>query len=172
MHSRSTPLYQIKKTPNARGFSLIEVVVVASIFSFFMVALVTYYKKVLDVSQDTTRHIQSGFLIEEGMDVIKLLRDESWALRVAPLSTTTAYYLYWNGTVWGATTTVQKIENVFTRSVLITDVFRDVNDTIASTGTHDPGTKKIHIDVSWPRKGGNASTTDSAETYITNLFSN
>ena len=155
-----------------RGFTLIEVVVVASIFSVFMVALVSYYKKVLDVSQDTTRHIQSGFLIEEGMEAAKLMRDESWTSQVATLSTTTTYFLLWNGTKWTATTTEQKIENIFTRTMLVTDVFRDVNDTIASAGTHDPGTKKIRIEVSWPRKGGNATTTDAAETYIANLFTN
>ena len=155
-----------------RGFTLIEIVVVATIFSVFMVALVSYYKKVLDVSQDTTRHIQSGFLIEEGIEAAKLLRDESWSARVATLSTTTTYYLLWSGSTWTATTTEQKIENIFTRTVRITDVFRDVNDDIASAGTHDPGTKKVRIEVSWPRKGGNATTTDSAETYITNLFTN
>lgn len=160
------------KEISRRGFSLVEVVIVASIFSVFMVSLVSYYKKVLDVSQDTTRHIQSGFLLEEGIEVVKMLRDESWSNKVATLSTTTTYYFLWSGSVWSATTTEQKIENVFTRSMLITDVFRDVNDTIASVGTHDPGTKKIHIDVSWPRKGGGATTTESAETYVTNLFNN
>ncbi len=166
-------MFANKSTMSTRkGFTLIEIVLVASILSVFMVSLFGYYQKILEVSKETTRYIHSGFLLEEGVEAMKLLRDASWSLRIAPLSTTTTYYLYWTGGTWSATTTPATIENLFTRTVLITDVRRDASDNIVTTGTYDSGTKKIRVNVSWPKKGAGASTSESVETYITNLFNN
>ena len=92
-----------ENTSAMKGFTLVEVVLVASIFSMFVVSLFGYYQKVLEVSKETTRYIHSGFLLEEGVEAMKLLRDESWSSRIAPLSTTTTYYLYWTGSMWSAT---------------------------------------------------------------------
>jgi Tfp pilus assembly protein PilV len=154
------------------GFTLIEIILATSIITTFLVSISMYYKKILDVSHDTTRHIQSGFLLEEGVEVVKLLRDTSWSTRIATLSTTTTYYLYWNNGTWTSTTTKQVVENVFTRSFTVADVTRDVSDNIASSGTYDPSSKKVMFAVTWPRKGSRATTTESAETYIMNLFNN
>ena len=155
----------------SKGFSLIEIVLGVSMITTVLLSVMLYYKKVLDVSETTTRHIQSGFLIEEGFESIKLLRDTSWSTKIAPLSTSTSYYLYWSGTAWTATTTPQNIENVFTRTFRLSDVKRDGSDNIAVAGTLDAGTKKVDVYVSWQKRGG-AMATDTAETYITNLFSN
>ena len=155
-----------------KGFTLVEVVLVASIFSMFVVSLFGYYQKVLEVSKETTRYIHSGFLLEEGVEAMKLLRDESWSSRIAPLSTTTTYYLYWTGSMWSATTTLATIENTFTRTVTVTDVKRDASDNIATVGTYDGGTKKVRVSVSWIKKGKTIPTTELIETYITNLFNN
>jgi hypothetical protein len=154
------------------GFTLIEIILATSIITTFLVSISMYYKKILDVSHDTTRHIQSGFLLEEGVEVVKLLRDTSWSTKIATLSTTTTYYLYWSSGTWTSTTTKQVVENVFTRSFTVADVTRDVSDNIASSGTFDPASKKVMFTVTWPRKGSRATTTESAETYIMNLFNN
>ncbi len=155
-----------------RGFTLIEIVVAASMITASVFSIALYYKKVLDVSEDTTRHIQSGFLLEEGLEATKMLRDQSWSTKVATLSTTTTHYFYWTGTLWDATTTTQQVENTFTRSFTIIDVRRDAADNIAALGTYDPGTKKVTVNVSWAVKGGRLTATDTAETYITNLLNN
>ncbi len=154
------------------GFTLIEIVLAAGMISVFFVGIAGYYKKLLDVSEDTTRHIQSGFLTEEGLEAIKMLRDAGWTPYIDALSTSTTYYLYWNGTRWEATTTRQIIENYFTRSFRLVDVKRDVSDNISDLGTYATGTKKVIVDVAWQRKGSRATATDTAETYISNLFSN
>lgn len=161
-----------KLSRRTAGFTLIEIVLAASILSTFMMSISLYYKKILDVSQDTTRHIQSGFLLEEGIEAVKLLRDTSWTSKIATLSAGTTYYLYWTGTVWTSTTTKQVVENVFTRSFAVANVNRDASDNIAAAGTLDSGSKKVTFSVAWPRKGARATTTDSAEAYIMNLFNN
>lgn len=154
------------------GFTLIEIVLAVGMLTMSLISVNLYYKKVLDVSEVTTRHIQSGFLLEEGLEATKLLRDSGWTTKIAALSTTTTYYFYWSGTQWQATTTKQIVENTFTRSFKLTDVKRDASDNIAAAGTYDPGTKKVTVYVVWSNRGGGAVSTDTAETYITNLFGN
>lgn len=162
-----------KFSRHVHGFTLIEIVLATGMLTTFMLSISLYYKKILDVSQETTRHIQSGFLLEEGIEAIKLLRDTSWTSKIATLSTGTTYYLYWTGTTWTSTTTKQVVENVFTRSFTVANVNRDASDNIASSGgTLDAGSKKFTITVTSQLKGGKATTTDSAEAYVMNLFNN
>lgn len=151
---------------------LVEILIASAMITLVLLSISLYYKKVLDVSEDTTRHIQSGFLLEEGIEALKQMRDQSWSTKIVPITVGTTYYLNWTGTVWSATTVPQRVENIFTRSFVLSDVYRDGSDNIASSGTLDPGTKKVSIEVAWRYQGGNATTTESAETYITDLFSN
>ena len=139
--------------------------------ALFIVSIALYYRKALEVSQETTHHIQAGFLLEEGIEAVKSLRDDGWTSNIIPLNAGTAYYLTWNGSKWAATTTSAQIENTFWRTATFSTVSRDGNDDIvASGGVNDPGTRKVRIDVTWDKK--TASTTESIETYITNLFNN
>ena len=160
------------------GFSLIEIVLGIGMLTVSLVSITSYYKKVLDVSTDTTRHIQSGFLLEEGLESVKMLRAQGFTSMIAALSTTTTYYLYWSGTQWTSTTTPQMVENYFVRSFRLSDINRNdiagpTKDDIVSTGgVYDPGTKKVTMSVVWTRKGTKSMATDTAETYITNLFNN
>ena len=156
------------------GFSLIEIILGIGMLTVSLVSITAYYKKVLDVSIDTTHHIQSGFLLEEGVESVKMLRDQGWTTKIAALSTTTTYYLSWSGTQWTSTTIPQTVENTFVRSFRLSDVFRDASDNIVSSGGtyYDPGTKKVTVSVAWTRKGTKSMATDTAETYITNLFNN
>ncbi len=156
-----------------KGFSLIEIVLAVAIFTMFFVSISLYYRKMHDVSEDTRSHIQSGLLIEEGFEVVGLFRGTSWDTYIAPLATGTPYYLHWSGTDWSATTTPELVENIFTRTFTLSDVYRDASSNIGPpTGTYDPGTKKLIVNISWLRRGNKTQATDSGETYITNLFHN
>lgn len=158
---------------NTRGFTLIEIILAISIFTMFFLSISYFYKKALDVSEDTTGHIQSGYFLEEGIEAIKLMRDTSWTSNIATLTPGTTYYLYWNGSMWVSTTTLQKLENTYTRSFVISNVSRDANDNIVTSGgTNDPGTKMITLNVTWMRKGNKGTANDSIQTYITNLLNN
>lgn len=157
----------------ASGFTLVEIVIGIGMLTIFFLANSMYYQQVLEVSEQTTKHIQSGFLIEEGIEAVKLLRDRGWTPYIASLTTGTTYYLSWNGAMWVSTLTPQLIENTFTRSFVISSVERDVNDDIVSTGgVVDPNTRKVVVSVSWTPKNGAATSTKFAETYIMNLFNN
>lgn len=161
------------RSKNSRGFTLVEIVLATSIFTMFFLSISFFYKKALDVSEDTTGHIQSGYFLEEGIEAIKLMRDSGWTSNIATLTPGTTYSLSWNGSMWVATTTPEVIEGTYTRSFVISNVSRDANDNIVTSGgTNDPGTKMVTLNVSWLRRGNKAIANDTVQTYITNLFNN
>ena len=152
-------------TPNQHaGFTIIEIVLGIAMITIFLVSNSYYYKKLLDTSQETTRNIQSGFLLEEGVEAVKLMRDGGWSANIAPLNLGTQYYLQWTGTAWEATTTPQIVESVFTRTFTASAVNRAIDGTdniVTSGGAVDSGTMKIRVDVSWISKGNRATSTKS-----------
>lgn len=160
-------------TPTQRkGFTLIEVVLGVGILTMFFLANALYYEQARRVSEQTTRRIQSGFLLEEGVEAVKLMRDAGWSARVATLTNGTRYYLHWDGSAWLATTTPEQIENIFTRFFVLSPVERDAGDNIVSSGgVLDPGSRKAVVTVEWDTQK-TASSSESIETYITNLFNN
>lgn len=156
-----------------KGFSLVEVILAISILLAIFLSASSFFLTALDVSETTTRHIQSTYLVEEGIEAIRALRDAGWTPYIMPLSTTTAYYLLWTGSQWSPTTTPQKTENIYTRSFVVEDVFRDAATyDIASSGTFDRDTKKFTFTVAWPTTNGTGTSTETAETIIGNLFLN
>jgi len=162
------------------GFTLVEIVVGVGMLTMFLGANFLYFRKVLDVSQQTTRHIQSGFLLEEGVEAVKLLRDKGWGANIATLTNGTKYYFTWDSInrEWDVTTTPQLVENLFTRYFILAAVYRNVgtdNIVPASVGAPDvldTGTKKVVVTVVWPLRSSTVTSTSSVETYISNIFNN
>jgi len=150
------------------GFTVVEVVVVASIISIFFVSISMYFERALTVSKQTTEYIQSAFLLEETVEAVKGIRDAGWAANIAPMTVGTTYYLYWDGVLWVATTTKYQVENYYDRSFTLSAVNRDASDNIAVSGSNDPDTRKITATVSWRKSIG--TSTRSVEAYIANLF--
>ena len=98
----------------------------------------------------------------------KIFRDTSWTNISAPV-TGSSYYLTFNGTSWATSTTNTYIDGVFERKIVLSDVYRDANDDIVSSGgVLDTGTRKATVTVSWYEK--TATTTKSISTYLTNIF--
>lgn len=154
-----------KKDNKHGGFGLIEMVVGISILAISLVGIGAVAQRSLALSRQSLQETQANFLLEEGSEVMRLFRDTAW-VNIGGLSTTTTYYLSY-GTKWATTTTANKVDNVFTRSVTVTDVKRDGNDDIASSGTYDSGTKKISVRLSW--LSGFATSTKTVQFYLTDI---
>ncbi|OGZ08682.1 MAG: hypothetical protein A3D65_01220 [Candidatus Lloydbacteria bacterium RIFCSPHIGHO2_02_FULL_50_13] len=152
----------------ATGLTIVEVVLAASIVSLLFASVSMYFERALIVNRRTTQYIQSAFLLEETVEVVKGIRDAGWAANIAPMTLGTTYYLYWNGALWVATTTEYQVENYYNRSFTLSSVNRDASDNIAPSGTNDAGTRKITATVSWHQRSG--TTTRQVEAYIANLF--
>ena len=155
---------------NHEGFGLVEMLIGAAALSVAMLGVSNFFQATLVASRTTQSLIQGDYLLEEGIEAAKLLRDSSYMSNFGKMSTTTTYYFSWSGTDWATTTVSNLIDGRFERKLAITDVRRDANSDIASSGTYDPDTKLIEVSVSW--SGQTSTTTRSIQTYVTNIFNN
>ena len=152
------------------GIGLIEAVAGISIISVFIFSLMLASQLSQKIVGESVRNIQAYFLLEEGADAVKILRDTGWSSGISGLSAGTDYFFSYNGTTWVSAANNVYIDGIFERKFNLNNVYRDVNDDIAVSGTLDSGTKKATVSVSW--RGRTGTTTKSASFYLTNLFSN
>jgi hypothetical protein len=139
---------------------------------------VNAYSFFIRAEKSNVFRVKSIYLLEEGVEASRYLRDKGWTANILPLSTTTQYYLYFstlNGTgTWQTTTTAQLYDGIFSRKVTFGQVYRNnttSNISTTSTGsTIDPNTRKITVQVSWSDPVG--SSTKSISAYLTNLGKN
>ncbi len=152
------------------GFTLVEVLVACSIITITTFSLLSGAAKGIELSTRGLRQMQASYLLEEGGEAVKTIRDAAWT-NISGLTVGTTYYLsYNNGTnVWSLSTTSNTIDSVFTRTVVLSAVNRDGSDDItASGGTTDTRTKKVVITVSWAASGTTVSKTLTL--YIADIF--
>jgi len=149
------------------GFSLIEVVVGVSIIATVLISLVSTYGLFLNAALENTKKIQSAYLLEEGLEAIRSIRDESWSVNITPLETNVNYGLIFSDSKW-STSTPSFVDNVFWREFSVEEVERDLSDDITSSGIPDPNTKFFTVSVSWLDDG--ATTTKSISTYLSKIF--
>ena len=156
-----------------KGLSIIEVIVGVSILLLAFLGLVTGYNRFIRASFNTVPTIKASYLLEEGAEALKILRDTSWSAKIAPLSTATTYALDFSTTtaIWSATTTNTSIDTIFYRTFTVTNLNRDANSDIStSTGTYDANIKLITLSVAWKDRA--ATTTRQMSFFLANLFSN
>lgn len=150
------------------GFGMVEIIIGATVLSVSLLGISNFFQSTLAVSHTTSAMVQGGYLLEEGVEVVKLFRDEDYSSNIAQMSTTTPTYVAWDGTAWATSTVNTFIDGKFERSIIAGEVTRDAGGDIASSGTFDPNTKLITVTVAWQTKG--ATTTKTIQTYITNIF--
>ena len=155
------------KIKNSRGFMMVEVLVVASIITVSVLAAMAVAQKSVYVSRQALHNLEAGFLLEEGVEAVRILRDNSWD-NISALSPATDYYPLFSGGSWTLSITPQTI-GIFTRKINVASVNRDDSSgAISPAGTDDPGTKLITATVSWPEGGATPSKT--LPFYIMDIF--
>ena len=155
------------KHSTSSGFFLIEVVVAASIIATVLILLLASIQDSVEASQRSLERTQASYLLEEGAEAVKTIRDSGWT-SISGVTNGTTYYLSWNGTTWSLTTTLQTTD-IFTRTIVFSAVSRDTNDDIMTSGgtVADTGTEKVTVNVSWLSQSGTKS--ESLELYIANI---
>ncbi|MDQ5971636.1 MAG: hypothetical protein QG566_582 [Patescibacteria group bacterium] len=161
----------INKKKNSYGFALVEVMVSCAILSAVTIALLSYAQKGLELSNLSLRQTQANYLLEDGAEAIKTIRDANWT-NISGLTAGTTYYLSYDTStnVWSLTTTPSVVDGIFTRTVVFNTVSRDTNDDIvASGGTLDTGTMQVTITNTWLTLEG-STTSKTLIFYIANIF--
>ncbi len=153
-----------------RGFGLLEIVIGTSIIFVFFFALMGALTSGIRLNERNLRATRASFLLTEGVEAAKMLRASGWSANIASLNSNTAYSLEWTGTAWRPTTTIALVDNRYERRLHFHSAYRDGSQDLASSGTIDPGTRRLVVSVSWLEN--NATTTATTTTYLTNLFNN
>lgn len=157
----------IDQTRTRQGFSIIEVLVGASIISFVLVGMIAAFGNFLRLGDQSVRLAQATFLLEETAEVLRLLRDDDWD-NISTLSLNSDHFLDFNGSSWSVTDQNVYVDGAFERKFQLSAVNRDGSDDISPTGTNDPDTRLVTTSVSWKR--GSATTTRQISFYLTNMF--
>ena len=156
---------------NTKGFGLIEILIVVGIMGIAFVGLVAFLINSSGIIFQVTRNTEAVALAEEGVEGVRSLRDEGWTTNIATLTESATYYPVISANKWTLTTTDPgTVNNLYTRTVVIEGVNRDVNDDIAVAGTDDPNTKEVTVKVIW--KVGQDVQDVTIVTYITNFLAN
>ena len=152
---------------NNLGFGLLEIVVAIGVITASLFALSATARIAYVATVEASDRVRAGFLLEEGFEAVKTIRDSGWAT-IQNLTLDQPYYLVFSGAAWQATTTAQIIDAIFTRSFVARSVLRDASYNIASSGANDADARKIEFTISWSERA--RSLTMNGVTYLMNLF--
>ena len=156
---------------NTKGFGLIEILIVVGIMGIAFVGLVDFLINSSGIIFRVTRNTEAVALAEEGIEGVRSLRDDGWTTNITTLTENATYYPVISANKWTLTNTNPgTVNNLYTRTVVIAGVNRDVNDDISVAGTDDPNTKEVTVKVTW--KEGQDVQDVTIVTYITNFLAN
>jgi Tfp pilus assembly protein PilV len=166
----------MKKFSFKKGVGLIEVLVAAFIFSVILIALITANNIYLSSARSNLRIARASYLVEEGIEAVRTIRDRSpWLVISSLTSTSTLYYLSFSTStnLWSMGTTSNSVDSDTVRYVTINPVYRDPSSQDIVTdgsGSLDTNTVRVSSYVSLLNNG--TQVVKSISTYMTNLLGN
>ena len=166
---------KLKFIEKIRGIGLIEILIVTAVLAVGFLAVISFLIFSRGVTFQIARVTGATSLAKEAIEAVRGMRDEGWNTNIElalDTATPATYYPVIFADKWTlSTTNPGKINNLYTRTVVVEDVGRDGNDNIvASGGSADPNTKKVTATVTWTEAGRNKQATIT--TYITNFLGN
>lgn len=147
---------------------VVEVLIATSIITVSILVATTVAQKSIYVSRQAFHTTQAAFLLEEGAEAVRIVRDNGWA-NISNLTVGANYYPTFSSNTW-ILSDVANTMGIFNRTVTVANVNRDgEDDIISSGGVLDPGTKLITVTVSWAE--GATTVTKILQFYISDIFS-
>lgn len=154
--------HQIK---NQKGQMLVEILLVIAITAIMLPALLTGLISSQEGKSQQGQRVQAVALMKEAEEVVRNIRNQGWST----FSVNGTYHPQINGTTWSFASGSETI-NGLTRSITISDVYRDSNGAVVESGGNlDPSTKRAYIQVTWGQPY--ASSVDST-IYVTRFLQN
>ena len=155
-----------------RGVSLIEVVVMVFVATVLLFSIAEVAKLSFRTFSAKKFEYRAVLYLNEGIEALHAMRDESWTTKIAPITVSTTQYIVPTSNSWIFTASSPgQLDGVFTRTAVLQNIFRDTADDINPGGsTPDPDTKKATVTISWVSPVGPRSL--SVDTYITNYLKN
>ena len=107
----------ILKHKHNNGLGLIEIIIGTAIISLSLVGLVTAFNVFMRTGLSNTNKIQATYIMEEGVEAIRYLRDGGYSSNINTLISGVPYYLLFDGSNWSTTITSSLIDNKFDRTI-------------------------------------------------------
>lgn len=151
------------------GMGLLEVVFSLAIVMIILTGLVSSFQFFLKAGFLNTERIQSAFLLEEGLEVVRFKRDSGWT-NITSLAVDTPYYFYRENNNW-LSTTIATTTSGFTRTITFYDTYRRTSDDVIVAST-SPDSKSIDSEIRMVtvKVITPLLSEKKMSTYITNLF--
>lgn len=145
---------------------MVEVLVGAALAGTLLIAVISAFATYENVQSRQVFSIKGQLLAEEGLEVLRLIRNTGWN-NLANIPAGSTRYIYFSGSSWSVTTTPDIIDGVFYRSFSTASTSRDENSNIVSSeGVNDPNTLLAIFSVSWSVH--NATSSVSYSDYLMN----
>ncbi len=156
------------KKQNKGGFMMVELLVIAAVLVMLIISASAVAQKGIEVSRRSLHQMQASLILEEGAEIVRILRDNNWTNISGPTALSYYYASFSNGT-WSVSQTPSAI-GIFTRRIVFSDVYRDAStqDIVSSGGVLDTGTKLVTVSVGWTE--GTTVMEKNIKFYITDLF--
>ena len=135
------------KMLNKRGFSVVEIIIAAAIFTLTVGAFVLASEVLRELAANNVERTEAALLLEEGAEAMLILRDFSWEANVAILETDSLYYLYWDGSSYQMSEEEVVINQSYLRRVTLYEAHRNASGTYVESGTVDPDTRRVLIEI-------------------------
>lgn len=137
---------------NRRGITSLEVVIGVSIAALIIAFSANAVTLFLTSAREVTERTQALYLAEEGLELVRFVRDEDWS-EIAGLTTNDTHHLDISAGSIGTTASPETIGD-FSRSFTVSNVYRDAttDDIVASTtggSVADTSSKYVTATVSW-----------------------
>lgn len=161
-----------KRINKNRGSGLLEVVIVVSILSLVVTASTAAAQLYITYSMRNMNNVKAGYLLEEGVEVVKIMRDISWTTHIAPRNNGATTSIAFQSGSWGFGTSSAVVDGTYRRTVRFDQAFRDAGGDLDTSGSNEPDARLVTVTVEWNDPVSKATTSKSLSTYVVNLFEN
>jgi len=150
---------KIKNKKKKAGFMAIEILLATSIITMIVLAGTAVAQKSIIVSRQAVHSLQATYLLEEGAEALKIIRDNDWNnfsyLSALCDNPATVYLEFLEGT-WNLTSTSEPNIGIFNRVIIYNIAGRDdiTGDLVQNCGPfNDGGSYFFNVSVRWMEGG-------------------
>ncbi len=148
-----------------KGQMLVEILLVIAITAIMLPALLTGLISSQQGKSQQGQRVQAVALMKEAEEVVRNVRNQGWGA----FSVNGSFHPLISGTTWSLASGSETI-NGLTRTITVSDVFRDSSGVIVTSGgSLDPATKRVYIEVTW---GQPYASSVNSTIYVTRFLQN
>lgn len=156
------------KQASRSGVTVIEVLIGAAMVATIVIMVMVSLSLFLDSRQELLTKAKALYAAEQGIELLRWLRDDNWnTIAAIPLNTT--YYLNVATSTIGVGATPEILEGTLHREFVVREVYRDAttDDIVASTtagAVADNGTREVEMRV------GDGESTTTLSVLLADIF--